>query len=83
MKFQKNVIATLNKCYSIAPLTYQGNPCFLVAAEKQDPCLLFDMEGRLLTTVFEEPGGVMSMVPLSWEEGAFLATHRFYSPNDG
>lgn len=82
MKFQKNVIATLNKCYSIAPLTYQGNPCFLVAAEKQDPCLLFDMEGRLLTTVFEEPGGVMSMVPLPWEEGAFLATHRFYSPND-
>ena len=41
MKVEKKVIAQLNKCYSIGRLRYQGKPCFLVAAEQNDPCYLF------------------------------------------
>ncbi len=82
MKIEKQVIASLNKCYSISPLDYKGTPCFLVAAEKHDPCYLFDEDGTLLETVWDEPGGVMTMVPVPNGGGAFLATHQFYSPND-
>lgn len=82
MRVQKKVIANLNKCYSLAELTYQGRHCFLVAAEKHDPCLLFDEDGALLDTVWEEPGGVMTMEAVPGADGQFLATHRFYSPND-
>ena len=82
MKVTKKVISNLNKCYSIAKITVEGKPCFLVAAEKHDPCYLFSEDGEQLETVWTEPGGVMTMVQVPGVDGQFLATHKFYSPND-
>lgn len=83
MKVEKKVISNLNKCYSMSRLNYKGQNCFLVGAEKQDPCYLFAEDGTQLETVWQQPGGVMTMVPVPNGDGAFLATHKFYSPNDG
>ncbi|MBQ7678155.1 MAG: hypothetical protein IJT32_07970 [Lachnospiraceae bacterium] len=82
MKVEKKVISNLNKCYAMSELTYKGEHCFLVAAEKQDPCYLFNEEGEQISTVWEQPGGVMTMTPVPGGDGQFLATHKFYSPND-
>lgn len=82
MKFTKKSICTLSKCYSIAPMRREGQQQFLVAAEKHDPCYLFSEDGERLETVWTEPGGVMTMVQVPGREDQFLATHRFYSPND-
>ena len=82
MHIEKKVISNLNKCYSMSTLDYKGRKCFLVAAEKTDPCYLFAEDGTLLDTVWEQPGGVMTMTPVPGGSGAFLATHQFYSPND-
>lgn len=82
MKINKRVISNLTKCYSIAPLRYRNQDCILVAAEKQDACLLFDQDGNELEKVWDGPGGTMSMVQVPGGDGQFLATHQFYSPND-
>ncbi len=82
MKVNKIKTHGLEKCYSICPLTYKGKEHILIAAEKVNKCLLFDPDGNLEETVWEEPGGTMAMVQLPGSDGEFLATHKFYSPND-
>lgn len=82
MKVEKKVVGSLNKCYALAKLKYRGQDCFLAAAEKQDPCYLFSAQGERLDTIWEGPGGVMTMEQVPGTDGVFLATHEFYSPND-
>ena len=57
MNVEKKVIKNLNKCYALARLQYQGKDHFIVAAEKQDPAYLFDMDGNL------DIGGAASKEP--------------------
>lgn len=82
MKLNKIKTHVLEKCYAIAPLTYQGKQHIIVAAEKINKCLLFDPHGNLEDTIWEEPGGTMSMVQVPRSDGVFLATQKFYSTND-
>lgn len=82
MFVKKKSICELEKCYSIAPFQQNGEPRFLVAAEKHAPCYLFSENGEKLETVWTEPGGVMTMQQVPGREDQFLATHKFYSPND-
>lgn len=82
MKIEKKIISDLNLCYSIAPMMMSSGAHFLVAAEKKDPCFLFDEKGNMLETVWTTPGGVMTMVQVPGSNNSFLATHEFYSPND-
>ncbi len=82
MKALKRKIADLTRCYCVAPLRYQQQPHFLVASEKEFACLLFDRYGNQIDEVWNSVGGTMSAVQLPGVDGAFLATHKFYSPNN-
>ena len=64
-------------------LPYQdsGVQGFLIATEKEGGCFFFNLDGELVETIWSEPGGVMSLVPVP-NQGQFLSTQEFYSPND-
>ncbi len=81
-KVSKKVIGSLEKCYAMTTLKYHGHDHFLVAAEKVNECRLFDFDGNQEEVVWKEPGGVMTMQQVPGSDGIFLATRKFYSPND-
>lgn len=80
MQIEKKIVTNLTKCYSLAEIDYRGEKAYLVASEKQFPCLVISEDAQVLDKVWDGPGGVMTMESLP--NGSFLATHRFYSPND-
>lgn len=82
MKLNQIASYELDKCYAIAPLQYNGKGHIVVAAEKVNKCLLFDEDGNYEDTIWDGPGGTMSIVQVPNSDGWFLATHQFYSPND-
>jgi hypothetical protein len=87
LRFAERRIATLNKCYCVAPYVSADEPqraMFLVASEQDDPCFLFDAAtGAPTEKLWDAPGGVMSMVQLRENNGRMvLATQQFYGPDN-
>ena len=85
MKAEKQVIGNLNKCYAVSELSYDGKRHLIVAAEKEDPAYVFELDGTRIDTLWEGPGGVMTLAqyPLSKDDDPILmATYKFYSPNN-
>lgn len=80
MKAAKKVIGQLEKCYAVGTFTYEGKPHLLAAAEKNSPCCSFDLEGNLCETLWEGPGGVMTLQQAP-DQPILLATQAFFSPN--
>lgn len=82
MNTEKIIATHLTKCYALAEIQRDGQTQYLAASEKNYPCIVLDAQGKVIETVWTGPGGVMTLEPLPGGNGAFLATHRFYSPND-
>jgi len=82
IKFTKHAIAEIEKCYSVCPITLRGVKGFLVATEKAGGCFFFNLEGKLVEQIWQDPGGVMSLVPVPGKTDQFLSTQEFYGPND-
>lgn len=82
MRLRKFNSYHLEKCYAVNEIEVDGCQHFVIAAEKQDACLVFSLAGEFEDKVWEGPSGTMSIVPLRGHDGEFLATKAFYSPND-
>lgn len=82
MRLIKKNSYPLEKCYSIGLIFYHGKNHLVIGAEKNNKCLLFDLDGNFKETIWDKPGGTMSIVSIPEGNGSFLATQKFYSPND-
>ena len=81
MKACKNVIAQLEKCYALGTFRYDGVDHIVASAERKNPCYTFDLEGKLCDTVWDAPGGVMTVTQVPGQP-ILMATQKFFSPDD-
>lgn len=79
MHITKKVLAPIPDCYSVANVLIKDKPYLLFASESNDKCLAFGLHDFADSfTVWEHPGGTMSMVAIPDKPGEFLAIQRFY-----
>jgi hypothetical protein len=78
MKFRKQFLTNLNRCYSATSLKVGDETRVLLASEGASPCLAWTAPDYAEPqTVWEAPGGTMSMVPIPGTDGEFLAIQNF------
>lgn len=79
MNFEKQVLTTLPSCYSANSIVVDGETRILVASEGEGPCLAWTSpDYSEVHTVWEGPGGTMSIVPIPGTNGEFLAVQKFF-----
>ena len=80
MKFTRRHLADLPFCYAVSAIEQERRTKLVFASEERGPSYGFDVETFAKETVWEGPGGTMSIVPLPGMNGEFLAVQGFY-PN--
>lgn len=81
MRAEKQVVANLKKPYAVAAFDYGGSRHVVCSAEKAGPCYSFSLEGRIEDTIWEQPGGVMTILQYPLSESMLMATQNFFSPD--
>jgi hypothetical protein len=79
MKFEKHFLTEMNRCYSASSIVADGESRILLATEGEGPCLAWSGPDYAAShTVWDGPGGTMSMVPIPGTNGEFLAVQKFF-----
>ena len=77
MKSTKQYLCDLPFCYAVSHVKIDGRTKILLAPDAYGPCYCIDSETFERETVWEGPGGTMSMIELPGTNGDFLAVQRF------
>lgn len=77
MKFQKQHLCNLPFCYAVGCVQASGRTKYIFATDDTGPCYAMDAESLECKTVWDGPGGTMSIIPLPGQNGAFLASQNF------
>lgn len=78
MKFEKKFLTELNRCYAVNSITINRETKMLFATEGEGPCYSYSGEDYRQSTVWDAPGGTMSMVQVPGKNGDFLAVQNFF-----
>jgi hypothetical protein len=79
MKIEKRFLTQMNRCYSASSIVVDGQTRIMLATEGEGPCLAWSgPEYDTAHTVWEGPGGTMSIVPIPGTNGEFLAVQKFF-----
>lgn len=78
MKFEKKVLTNLHRCYATSNTMVNGERNILLATEGEGACYSYTGEDFKQNTVWDGPGGTMSMVSVPGKNGDFLAVQNFF-----
>lgn len=79
MQIEKRFLTELQRCYCASSIVVDGETRILLATEGEGPCLAWTgTDFASSHTVWEGPGGTMSMVPVPGSNGEFLAVQKFF-----
>lgn len=82
MKIEKKILTKLHRCYAVSSTVIHGETKILFATEGKGPAYLYDGPDFAQTTIWDGPGGTMSMVPVPGMQGDFLAVQNFFPTFD-
>jgi hypothetical protein len=78
MTITRKHLVEMHRCYAAAALRIGDIPHLLLATEGEGPCFAFTgKEYETRKTVWEQPGGTMSIVSIPGRNGEFLAVQKF------
>ncbi|MGI9135149.1 MAG: hypothetical protein ACR2I0_14590 [Rhodoferax sp.] len=79
MRIEKRALAEMNRCYAANSIVVDGQRRILLATEGEGPCLAWSgADFADCHTVWDGPGGTMSIVPIPGTNGEFLAVQKFF-----
>lgn len=78
MKFEKKFLTKLHRCYATSYTIVDGKRKILLATEGEGSCYSYSGEDFEQSTVWDGPGGTMSMVQVPGKNGDFLAVQNFF-----
>ncbi|KFX56711.1 hypothetical protein FDC50_01350 [Clostridium botulinum] len=78
MKFEKKSLTELHRCYATGSTIVNGERHILLATEGEGACYSYIGDDFKQSTVWDGPGGTMSMIPIPGKNGDFLAVQNFF-----
>lgn len=79
MRFEKKFLTEQPRCYAAGNITISGKVHALLATEGEGACYAFSgADYEQADTVWTQPGGTMSFVPLAGTDGEFLSNQKFF-----
>ncbi len=78
MKVNKKRLADLDMVYAVCTMELNGSTHLMAATEEHGRCLLFTGSSWQASTVWQGPGGTMTLLPLKHCQGALLAIQEFF-----
>ena len=78
MKIEKKFLTDLHRCYATSSTVIDGDRKILIATEGEGPCFMYEGEDFKQSTVWDGPGGTMSIIPVPGKNGDFLAVQNFF-----
>lgn len=78
MKIEKKFLTKLHRCYATSSTVIDGEKKILFATEGEGACYMYSGAEFEQSTVWDGPGGTMSIVAVPGKNGDFLAVQNFF-----
>lgn len=78
MRYEKKFLTNLHRCYATSSTYVNEERYILLATEGEGACYSYKGENFEQETVWDGPGGTMSMIPVPGKNGDFLAVQNFF-----